>query len=267
MTILLPAGESASGRKSRIVFTCCRCIGRSCHWHIPSRESRLPVYVVRSPLISPSRTCSHTYGPSKTACIDQTSRIFDLMQEAIELDESAMAFSRASNMTFIATMVSFIALCHEGSPNVVDDLCHMVRRGIMLLKWVAWGLSTKSSCTQVLIALSVYRRVPPTGAIGKAADLVLGMLECERSRRCLFIDHEVERESFDVSAGNGRDAENEGLSFITFFALGWNSPMEPPHDLDQGITWKPRSKYSLTNRCPCPTTPCPVKKRSICLLS
>ena len=56
------------------------------------------------------------------------------MQEAIEIDESAMAFSRASNLTFIATMVSFMALCHEGSPNVVDDLCHMVRRGIVLLK-------------------------------------------------------------------------------------------------------------------------------------
>ena len=95
---------------------------------------RQRVQGAESLLMGSSSTYSHIYGPSKPACIDQTSRIFDLMQEAIEVDESAMAFSRASNMTFIATMVSFMALCHDGSPNVVDDLCLMVRRGITLLK-------------------------------------------------------------------------------------------------------------------------------------
>ena len=49
------------------------------------------------------------------------------------------------------------------------------------------------------------------------------MLERERSRRCLFIDHEVDRGSFDVSAGDDRVRRIEEAAHVLGCVDRWTA--------------------------------------------
>ena len=77
---------------------------------------------------------SDIYSPSREACIGAAERIFTMMEKGIQLDDAFLNFSRASNLTFIATIVCFMALCHEAVASLSRTLFDLISRGIALLE-------------------------------------------------------------------------------------------------------------------------------------
>ena len=57
-----------------------------------------------------------------------------MMEKGIQLDDAFLNFSRASNLTFIATIVCFMALCHEAVASSSRTLFDLISRGIVLLE-------------------------------------------------------------------------------------------------------------------------------------
>jgi hypothetical protein len=61
-------------------------------------------------------------------------RILEMLERGIELDDAFLNFSRAHNLAFIATIVCFMALCHEAWPNSSEGLTGLVMKGVNLLE-------------------------------------------------------------------------------------------------------------------------------------
>jgi hypothetical protein len=57
-----------------------------------------------------------------------------MLERGVELDDAFLNFSRAHNLAFIATIVCFMALCHEARPNSSEGLTGLVMKGVNLLE-------------------------------------------------------------------------------------------------------------------------------------
>lgn len=57
-----------------------------------------------------------------------------MLTRGVELDDAFLHFSRAHNLAFIATIVCFMALCHESGPGSSECLDGLVMKGVKLLE-------------------------------------------------------------------------------------------------------------------------------------
>jgi hypothetical protein len=57
-----------------------------------------------------------------------------MLDRGIELDDAFLNFSRAHNLAFIATIVCFMALCHEARASSSEGLTGLVMKGVNLLE-------------------------------------------------------------------------------------------------------------------------------------